>query len=67
MSDEGLNQLRVAILRQAVNDYVKALIQDDGIRAYKIEWFFRSEWGELLSINNGDYIVTECKRRARRL
>lgn len=66
MNDEGLENIRIAILQQAVDDYITALIYDEGANASSLERFFRSAWGELLSNYHGDYIICECKRRARR-
>lgn len=66
MNDEGLENLRVAILQQAVKDYIAALKYDEGAKAYRLEKFFTSEWGELLSNNHGDFIISECRKRAKR-
>lgn len=63
MSDEGFENLRIAILRQAVTDYEKALTDCDKEEIEKLEQFFKSEWGEFLSDEHGDYIIAECKRR----
>lgn len=67
MHDEGLENIRAAILRQAAKDYIWALTHNEGIQAYRLERFFRSGWGELLSNNNGDFIIYECKKRANRV
>lgn len=56
--------LRAAILRQAAIDYVNALKKGKASDARAIERFFRSDWGELLSDGHGDFIITECKKRA---
>ena len=64
MNDEGLENLRIAILQQAAKDYISALRYNEGAKAYKLEKFFKSEWGELLSDNHGDFIISECKKRA---
>lgn len=66
MNDEGLENLRVAILQQAVKDYIAALRYNSDNEAYRLEKFFTSEWGELLSNNHGDFIISECKKRAKR-
>lgn len=66
MNDEGLENLRVAILQQAVKDYIDALRYNEGAQAYRLEQFFTSEWGELLSNNHGDFIISECRKRAKR-
>lgn len=67
MNDEGLENLRVAILQQAIKDYISALRYNEGAKVHKLEKFFKSEWGELLSNNHGDYIIEKCKQRARGL
>lgn len=64
MSDEGFENLRMAILRQAATDYIKALKKDNKREAHKIERFFKSDWGEYLSGGHGEFIIDECKRRA---
>lgn len=64
MSEEGFENLRTAILRQAATDYIKALQDGKQAEASKIERFFKSEWGEFLSGGHGDFLVSECKKRA---
>ena len=64
MSEEGFENLRTAILRQAATDYIKALQDGKQAEASKIERFFKSEWGEFLSGGHGDFLISECKRRA---
>jgi hypothetical protein len=66
MNEYGLENLRVAILQQAAKDYISALRHNEGAQAYRLEKFFKSEWGELLSNNHGDFIISECKKRANR-
>lgn len=64
MNDAGFENLSVAILQQAIKDYICALRHCNGIEIYRIEQFFKSDYGELLSENNGEYIISECKKRA---
>jgi hypothetical protein len=62
--DECYENLRIAILRQAVTDYVRALTDEERKdEAADLERFFKSEWGEFLSGGHGDFIISECKRR----
>jgi hypothetical protein len=63
MYNIGLENLRVAILQQAIKDYASALRRNKSKEAYLLEKFFKSDWGELLSCNKGDYIISECKKR----
>lgn len=63
MCDTGVENLRVAILFQAIKDYKFALRHNRQNEVYLLEKFFLSEWGELLSNYHGDYIIAECKKR----
>ena len=54
--------LRAAIVRRAVKDYVIALKKDDKQKISYLERWFLSKWGQLLSYNNGVYIIAKCKR-----
>ena len=54
--------LRVAILRRAVCDYKSAIKRRDFNAMTKLEKFFLGEWGQLLSRDNGQYIIDECNR-----
>jgi hypothetical protein len=64
MTDDGLSYLRVAILQRAMHDYIRALKHKDGLNISKLERFFKSEWGELLSNNRGNLLIEECRKRA---
>ena len=62
--------LATAIVLQAVEDYRKDLIRlkahkddiDAKNDAERIERFFRSEWYEILSPLNGDFLIRELKK-----
>lgn len=54
--------LRAAILRQAVKDYKVALKKRDLAITARLERFFMSEYGQLLSYNHGEYIIDNTKR-----
>lgn len=66
MTDGGANELRIGIIREASLQHRKLLkersrsrkrdrLLDDKIK--DLERFFRSSWGEMLSGDNGDYII----------
>ena len=54
--------LRTAIIYQAVQDYKTALKKNNYGQISALERFFRSEWGQLLSYDNGEYIISECRK-----
>lgn len=66
MIDDTHVFLKTAILKQAVNDYINALLIGDDREATYLERWFLSEWGEFLSNNNGDFIVTNVKKEFRK-
>lgn len=53
-----------AILRQAREDYVHALIVDDRKALEELETFFLCRYGQLLSFGQGKYIIECCKIEA---
>lgn len=59
---DGYELLRVAIIKRAMRDYKLALKKDDQRKISHLERWFLSNWGQLLSCNNGAYIIRECKR-----
>lgn len=68
---EAYGNLRIAILQQAVEDYRKAIKKTQSTDKYEkrqgtytknsLERFFLSEWGELLSGDNGQFIVDKLR------
>lgn len=50
-----------AILRQAREDYVHALIVDNRKETDALEEFFLCRYGQLLSFGQGKYIIECCK------
>lgn len=56
--------LYAAIVKQAMADY-KAALKDDGKKALKTrrecEKFFLSGYGQMLSADNGERIINQCK------
>lgn len=57
----GRENLRVAIIKQAITDYKKALTKgDDGQIQYLENWFL-SDWGQMLSDYKGEQIIEKIK------
>lgn len=56
------NRLANAIIIQAAKDYRKALLKDDKVEIYGLEYFFTSEWFAMLTDLDGDALYTEIKR-----
>lgn len=59
---DGYENIRCAILRQAVKDYKKALRCGNRAEIKKLEKFFLGDWGEFLSINNGAQIIEKVRK-----
>lgn len=62
--NDGFVELAGAILKLASGDYIKALIIDDEKNIKKLERFFLSDWGQMLSLHQGEAIIRNCKRIA---
>lgn len=61
---DGYELLIAAIIQQAIQDYRVALKDNTragAARATSLERFFLSEWGQLLSLGNGELIVSRVK------
>ena len=58
-NDEGLILLQAAILEQAIHDYKIELKCGGG---HRLEKWFLSEWGQMLSRWHGEEIIERCKR-----
>lgn len=58
LCDDGVNNLRVAIITLAITDYNNPKYSN--CRG-SIERFLLSDWGQLLSGNLGDYIIKNLK------
>ena len=62
--------LEIAILQLAADDYREALIEQiedreclkTNKKVRRLERFFLSDWGQLLSSNNGELIIQRCRR-----
>ena len=57
----GFDMLRVNILRQAKSDYMIALKKRDYYHVNECEEFFLSPWGQSLSLNCGERIISLCR------
>lgn len=57
-------RLAAAILKQASQDYMAALISNDAGNIRKYEDFFLSEYGQTLSFQQGDYIINQTRKEA---
>lgn len=63
MIDENEVEIwRRVILADAVKEYKRALMRDNNYIARKVEKFFLSDWGQLLSYNHGQYIIEHCRK-----
>jgi hypothetical protein len=63
---EGYHRLRTAVVKDAVNDYHKALKKSDRIgevcrEQTALEHWFLSPWGQILSGDNGELIIEKCR------
>lgn len=58
LCDDGVDNLRVAIIEMAIADYCRPRYSQF---RESLEKFFLSDWGQLLSGNLGDYIVKNIK------
>ena len=60
-------RIRTEIVKSAVNDYKNALRKSDRLRCVceaqiALEEWFLSSWGQLLSGDNGEYIIEKCRK-----
>lgn len=69
LTDEGIDLLRCAIVKQAADDYKKVINGKKHHPKYgkynrnELEEFFQSSWFEMLVDIDGDAIVKEIKGR----
>lgn len=59
---DGYIQLGSAIVLQAVEDYERALADDDKRMIADCEKFFKGEWCKLISPVDGEYIMMKVKK-----
>lgn len=58
----GYDLVRHAIIKQAIDDYKRALIYDNRGKIHCLEKWFLSDWGEFLSGDNGAYIIEKTRK-----
>ena len=51
----------IAVLKQAVRDYVVALLKNDFYHIQELEAFFLSDYGQAMSRNNGEELIERAK------
>lgn len=64
-------RLRTEIVRSAVFDLKKALRKSERLGVVcdeqrKLERWFLSQWGQMLSGDNGEYIIEQCRKSYKR-
>jgi hypothetical protein len=57
----GYEELKFAILRQAVRDYQTALKYGYTAKQKRLEKWFLSDWAQYLSGDMGEVIIRKCK------
>lgn len=62
---DGYENVRVVIVKQAVDDYRRALAHNKHYEAKALERWFLSEWGEMLCGGNGAYIIDKVKKQVK--
>lgn len=62
---DSYGNVRLAIIQQAIEDYRRALRKNDYRDIKALERWFLSEWGEMLSGDNGAYIIEKVKNQER--
>jgi hypothetical protein len=60
-------RLRTAIVRSVVNDLKRAMRESDRLgvvsdRQKELEDWFLSRWGQMLSGDNGEFIIEKCRQ-----
>ena len=65
--DKFYERLRTEIVRQAVADLQRELRRSDRLgqvtdEVIKLEKWFLSKWGQMLSGDNGEYIISQCRK-----
>lgn len=64
---EAYERLRTEIVKAAVYDYKKALRKSDRLgvvcgEQINLEKWFLSSWGQMLSGDNGEFIIEKCRK-----
>ena len=63
---DGYGNVRIAIIKQAIDDYKRALRKGDEYKITALERWFVDEWGEMLSGNNGVYIIQQVRKELKK-
>lgn len=61
-SADGYGNVRIGIIKQAIDDYRRALRKGNLYKIEALERWFLSEWGEMLSGYNGAYIIEKVRK-----
>ena len=61
-TDEAYALLAAAVIKSAMRDYKAALRKEDQARIVYFERLFRSDYGQTLSFDHGDYIIEQCRK-----
>lgn len=71
LSPVGIENLKIAIVKQAADDYIDLrggfAIETAEYNLKEIERFFHSDWYSLLSKVNPDYILEELERKLKKM
>lgn len=59
--DDGHENLRCGIIKQAIDDYKQALRRGNEYGIKALERWFYSEWGEMLSGGNSAFILEKVR------
>jgi hypothetical protein len=59
---EAFENLAIAVVGQAVEDYKEAVKNGKEKRIAEVERFFKSKWGSMLTFNNGAYVLNRVKK-----
>ena len=63
--DTGYLELQIAIINQANEDYRTALMENKRKKIEKLEKFYLSTWGQLLTDYNGENIISRIRREVK--
>ena len=58
-----LYDLIIAVLKQAKRDYLEALWKNNFHKINELETFFLSDYGQAMSLNNGEKIIQLCREK----
>ena len=67
MDEAGAYNLIIAVLKQAKRDYISSILRMDYYHMNEIEEFLLSDYGETMSLHNGERIINLCWRKAKEI